>query len=409
MRRGGRYEFILVSLFFFNWGLAFLQRLAIAFLSPIIKSQMGITNVQVSYFAFATTGGFAVSAIIFGLLSDCSRYRKRWLVPFCLISAVFSALTGLTHTFHVLLLVRACVGIGEGPLLPLMMSMLSHVSSENKFGRNSAIVNCGVGLLALTLGPIFMTQVAAHTTWQMACLVSSLPMFVIAVLIAKFVEEIKVQPEESAGTHGTEKSGLWDLLYYRNVVVCCLIAVGNMAGYWALAVFAPLYLVDVARVSLPQMGYIAATMGFLCVLYCFFVPTASDYFGRKRILILCYILCTLSPLCMFLFVGSKVSILMYVLFGGVPGAMAPLFMTLIPMETLPDRLRATANGLIMGFGEIVGGSIFPITAGHIADLTGYPFMMLVAAIMLAADILLGFALIETNKNVVLKRKALAGA
>ena len=112
---------------------------------------------------------------------------------------------------------------------------------------------------------------------------------------------------------------------------------------------------------------------------------------------------------MFLFLGSKVSILTYVLFGDVPGAMSPLFMTLIPMETMPDRLRATANGLIMGFGEVIGGSIYPIIAGHIADAKGHPFMMLVAAIMLAVDIFLGFLLIETNKNVLAKRKALAVA
>lgn len=406
MKRGGRYEFTLVWLFGLNWGLVFLDRLAISFLLPIIKPEMGITNAQVGEIGFVTTGCFAASAIIFGVLSDRSGYRKRWLVPFVTVTAICSGLGAFTHTFNQLLLVRACVGIGEGPILPLMMSMLSHASSENKFGRNSAIVNCGVGLIAITLGPIIMTQLVVHTTWQRAFLISSLPTFVVAALIAKFAEEIRVQPDESAHRHAMEKTSLLELLSYRNIVMCCVICVGSMAGYWSLALFAPLYLINVARVSVQQMGYISAVMGILYIMYSFVVPTASDYFGRKRVLILFYILCTLSPLCMFLFVGSKVSILMYVLFGGVPGAMSPLFMTLIPMETLPDRLRATANGIIMGFGEVIGGSIFPVVAGRIADIKGYPFMMLVAAIMLAVDILLGFALIETNKNLLAKRATL---
>jgi MFS family permease len=405
MTCGGRYEFILVSLFFLNWGFAFLQRLAVSFLIPIIKPQMGITNVQVAEIASVTTGCFAISAIIVGVLSDRSGYRKRWLVPFVAITAVFSGMSGFAHTFHQLLLMRAGVGIGEGPILPLMMSMLSHASSENKFGRNSAIVNCGVSLIALTLGPIFITQLASHTTWQRALLISSVPTFVVAALIAKWVEEIKVQPDEGARPDGKHKNSFGELLSYRNIVVCCLISVGSLAGFWTLGVFVPLYLVKVARLSVQEAGFIMAAQGFLCILYALVIPTASDYFGRKRILILFYVLCTLSPLCMFLFVGGKVSIFMYVLVGGVPGAMSPLFMTLIPMETLPDRLRATANALIMGFGEVIGGTVFPVIAGHIADAKGYPFMMLVAAIMLAADILLGLALIETNKSVLAKRQA----
>jgi MFS family permease len=404
MKREGRYELTLVSLFFLNWGFVFLDRLAISFLLPIIKPEMNITNAQVGEINLVTTGCFAVSAVIFGIASDRSGYRKRWLVPFVLLTAVFSGLGAFTHSFYELLLVRACVGIGEGPILPLMMSMLSHASSRNKFGRNSAIVNCGVGLIAITLGPIFITQLVGHTTWQMAFLISSLPTFVVAALIAKFAKEIKVLPDETMKQRGMGKGSLKELLSYRNVVVCCLICVGSMAGYWSLAIFAPLYLVNVAQVSVQQMGYISATMGVLYIVYSFVVPTASDYFGRKKVLILFYILCTLSPLCMFLFVGSKISIFMYMLFGGVPGAMSPIFMTLIPMETLPDRLRATANGLIMGFGEVIGGSIFPVIAGRIADVKGYPFMMLVAAIMLAVDILLGLLLIETNKSVLARRK-----
>jgi fucose permease len=57
----------------------------------------------------------------------------------------------------------------------------------------------------------------------------------------------------------------------------------------------------------------------------------------------------------------------------------------------------------MGFGEVIGGALFPPYAGKIADHHGIPFMMLIAAIILAVNILLGFLLKETNPSVLSKK------
>lgn len=52
-----------------------------------------------------------------------------------------------------------------------------------------------------------------------------------------------------------------------------------------------------------------------------------------------------------------------------------LFMATIPAETVPRGFIATALGLIMGIGELVGGFIAPTIAGFAADRYGLSIVM----------------------------------
>lgn len=395
--RGGGYEWFMTWTFFFCFGFIFLDRLAISYLLPIIQPNLNISNTQVGYIGFVTTGAYAVSAIVFGALSDRSGKRKIWLLIFLAITGLSSGAGVLVDSFGQLLVVRGIVGIGEGPLWPLMMAMLSNVSREDRFGRNSGITNVGVGVLAVTLGPIFITQLVQVASWQWTFLLSSIPTFVVLLVIGLFIKEQPFEVDKTKVKAGGF-SAIIELIKIKNIVICMLICIGSMAGYWTLMLYAPLYLTEVAKVSVTEMGYISSAMGVLYIIYSFAVPSLSDRFGRKSMLILFYVLCTVAPLAMWALSGTSTSVVIYILFGGVPGAMSPLFMILIPMETVPDRLKASAQGLIMGFGEFIGGSIFPIFAGWVADTRGLSATMGVAAIMLGVDVVLGLFLTETLRR-----------
>jgi sugar phosphate permease len=56
-----------------------------------------------------------------------------------------------------------------------------------------------------------------------------------------------------------------------------------------------------------------------------------------------------------------------------------LFMATIPAETVPRAAMATALGMIMGFGELLGGFVAPTLAGLAADRWGLDVVMWVAA------------------------------
>ena len=75
-----------------------------------------------------------------------------------------------------------------------------------------------------------------------------------------------------------------------------------------------------------------------------------------------------------------------VFLGCLATGIGPLYMSTVPLETVSARDSATAVGLIMGFGQIVGGFFGPAFAGILADRFGLavPLWAAVAAALVAA-------------------------
>lgn len=397
------YGFKLTILFFFSWGFIFLDRLAISFLTPTIMPAMNLNNADIGKIGFVTTGCYAISAVVFGALSDKSGYRKKWLIPFVFGTAVFSGLCSVAGSFNQLLILRGFVGIFEGPITPLMMSMIAQSSSRSKFGQYAGIVNMGAAVIAGTLGPIFITQLLNITSWNMAFLISSLPSFLMAFLLIKFTKETINTEEKNTETNSMNLASFVEIFKYRNIIICGISAILFMSAYWTLMIFSSVYWVNVAKISVEKMGFVASGMGFVCIAWTVIIPKLSDNFGRKNIMIVFSLLAVIVPLTMYFLPGSDVSIYVYMILGGVLGSITPLFFTIIPMESVPQHLRATSNGLILACGEVLGGAIFPVIAGNIADAKGLPFTMLVASILTFSGMLVSFLLIETNSS---KEKAL---
>lgn len=379
-----------------------------AFMLPIIQPELGINNEQIGLLGFINTGCYALSAIVFGWVQDRVGGRKQWLTFWMFATFLSTAACVFVDSFTELLLVRALVGITEGPLLGLFGAILIHVNPRN-FGRNFGISNAGVGLIGVTIGPVIVTQVVKYFSWQMTYLLVSIPTFIIALLIVFFIKEIKIDPAEAARHRQMlqEAGGVRTLFKSRNVIISTVMGVAMFGGYWTLMLFAPLYLVKVSHLTVQQMGWISSTMGILYIVYCILVPKLSDVYGRKPVLIITAVCCTVAPLLMWLVPGSHVASIAYVMFGGAIPAMVPLVAGVVPMESVIENLRTTANGLVSGVGEFIGGSCWPVVVGRIADTSGLQTTMGVGALLLAVNIICGFGLAESNRNV-LEKRGMAG-
>ncbi len=171
-----------------------------------------------------------------------------------------------------------------------------------------------------------------------------------------------------------------------------------MAGLWILYAYAPLYLTSVGQLSIEKMGVVMSTMGIAGLVASLGVPIISDYIGRKKALIIFSFLAVLAPLGLYLFPIGAIGITALILFGGMLGAITPLYMIIIPEESLPPHLTATSSALIIGLGEVIGSFILG-GAGTVADSIGLSFVMIVSAVAGILMALLGFGLIETNKRI----------
>jgi MFS transporter, Spinster family, sphingosine-1-phosphate transporter len=102
----------------------FADRQAIPPLVPLIRDAFSLTSTQISDLQVALQAVLAIASIPFGFLAD--RYNRSRIIAGGVIFWSFATIfTSHVHTFAMLLLARAFVGIGEAAYAPAAQSMIS--------------------------------------------------------------------------------------------------------------------------------------------------------------------------------------------------------------------------------------------------------------------------------------------
>lgn len=189
--------------------------------------------------------------------------------------------------------------------------------------------------------------------------------------------------------------GLLEMLAVRNVLVCCLISV-FMVGWFGIGwTFLPKFLTEVRGMSGPTMGLPLSVLGFSSALSGFGAPWLSDRIGRKPVMIGFCLLGALTALGAIYFQGSTLALGALLFAGWLASGTFPLFMGVIPGESIPHRYAATAMGLVVCVGEIFGGSGLVPLAGKMADITQLSTAVLLMAGSGAIGAVLCYFLVET--------------
>ena len=118
------------------------------------------------------------------------------------------------------------------------------------------------------------------------------------------------------------------------------------------------------------LGWRVGVTGFATLLCGFLVPALSDRIGRRPAIIIFCFLGTVTSLAALYFSGPMwmLGVLLFIGWSGT-GAF-PLFMGVVPGETVSRALAATSMGLVVCVGELIGGVLVPPLSGWISDNTG---------------------------------------
>jgi MFS family permease len=403
------YENGLLLLLGFAWGVAFFDRTSASILIPWINKDLHLSNTQVGFVGSSLAIAWALGAYIIARWSDAVGKRKAFLVAFLLIFSACSVLSGLATSFETLIAARFVMGAVEGPFLPVCLAIMFLASSENRRGINAGIMqNFFAALLGQSVAPQVLVPLAEHFGWRSAFYLAGLPGLICAIMVILWVREpARTAPVASTAPPATiDRTPLLDMLRVRNIALCCAISVflvGWMIIGWT---FLPVFYTDFRKFDPATMGSLMTVLGVASALSGFLAPAISDRIGRKPILITFCLAGVITPLAALYFQGSTMMLGALMFLGWTATGAFPLFMGVIPGETIPRKYAATAMGLVVCAGEVFGGFGITSLAGKLADTThslATPILMQVVCAAIGG--LLCFFIVETAPA---KVRAMAG-
>jgi MFS family permease len=394
-----QYQITLVLLLSINFGVLFFDRQALNFLMPFVKPELKLSDTQQGMLSSALSLTWAISGIFIGAWSDRVGKKKIFLIWAGIAFSLCSVLSGLATGFLMLVGARLLMGATEGAVMPISHSLVAEeVSPEHRGLAMGVNQNLGSNFLGSTVAPILLTALAVAVGWRSSFFLAGIPGLIFAILIWFFVKEPEKKPQ-AAGDRMT----MAQALKHKNMVLCVLISILMVSYLVVTWAFMPTYLTMTKGMSATAEGYLMASLGLSATVGAFVTPAISDRIGRKPVMILIPFLGLLIPFSVMYLTGSTWLFVPFFVFGWALNGIFPLFMATIPSETLPARYVATATGITMGLGEVIGGVLSPTFAGAANDFfhTSNGSMWILAGLAVCAG-LLGIGLDETAPG---KRKS----
>ncbi len=369
-----RYETRLMAVLCLMFGFVFFDRNAMSYLGPFVQPDLNLNNTQLGMLSSGLSFAWALSGLIIGYVSDRTGKRKSILLATVIIFSVCSALSGFATSFYMLLASRMLMGLAEGGILPIAQSLIALESDEKRRGLNMGVMqNLGSNLIGSSVAPIALVALAQAYHWRTAFYLAAVPGLICAGLIWKYVREPKTHAIKGAAASAdiaSDKMSVVQMFGYRNIWLCigmsCFMVAWMVLGW----VFLPVVYANLLHIEATSASWLMALLGISAAVFAFIVPGLSDKFGRKPVLIIFTLIGVIYPLAALHYTGSTLTLGLLIFIGWSASGVFPIFMATIPSETIPAKYVATSLGLVMGLGEIVGGTIGPTLAGYLADLHG---------------------------------------
>ncbi|MBN1568763.1 MAG: MFS transporter [Acidobacteria bacterium] len=400
------YQNSIAVLFALAWGLVLLDRNAISFLFPILMKEFNLNNAQTGQLVMVTGFGFVIASLFITPLADKTGLKKIWLVPVIILSGVFSGSTAVANSLAAMLLVRFLTGFADGPIYPLMTSVLKVQGDPKRFASYIGLSQFSIGLIAMILGPTLTIQLALHLNWRYAFLFTSLPAVIVGIIIWFVMKEVRPGSRGAADgldsetqSQGEETMKWRDvprIFAYRNCTLSYIANVLVMVGFWGVVSFGTTYWATEGGLTLAQTGYLSSISGVVGLGWAIVIPIIVDRLGRKPSSILFTLFIALSMLILYLNQGLPAQI-SYVMVLGCCGFTSVLFVAIICQESVPPAIGATTTAIGMAIGEFFGTAIAPRVLGSLGDMYGLRTIFLVAAISTALAFFISLGLIETRK------------
>ena len=242
------YKWVLVALLWFVCFFNYADRQAIFSVFPLLKAEMGLTDIQLGIVGAAFMWVYAAIGPIAGMVGDRVQ-RKTLIVGGLIFWSLITICTALSTNYLQLVLFRALEGFGEAFYFPASMSMISayHTSETRSRAMSAHQSSVYAGTIA---GGTFAGVLGQHYGWRSGFYVfGGLGVLLGLVLLAVLKEPAR---EVVAERGKSSIRGLFD-----NPMVAVLIAVFAGANFVAMIflTWLPTFLFTKFHMSLSLSGF----------------------------------------------------------------------------------------------------------------------------------------------------------
>jgi len=355
---------------FGGWALDGMDTMVYSFVIPSLIAAWHISRGQAGLLSTATLVVSAVGGWMAGVLAD--RFgRVRILQITIAWFAVFTFLSGFTHSFWQLLITRGLQGLGFGGEWAVGSVLMGEAIRAEHRGKAVGTVQSGWAVgwgITAILYTVLFSWLPPTLAWRAMFWMGILPALLV-LYIRRFVPEPAVY---SATRQTTDEAGgvsLWEIFspsLLRTTFFCSVLAIGAQGGYYAITTWLPTYLKSSRGLSVINTGgYLGVIIGgsFAGYIYGAYL---TDRLGRKKTLLVYAACCAVTVMAYtFLPIGNSVMLVLGFPLGFfASGAFSPLgaFFT----ELFPNRLRGSGHGFSYNAGRGLG-AVFPTLVGFLSS------------------------------------------
>lgn len=405
-RAASAHEIKTVIVLALGFGLVGIDRFLISTLFPTIARDLQLSYGDIGTITGALAIAWGVAALFMGNLSD--HIGRRRVLTFALLAfSLMIGASGLATGLLGLVFVRLVMGFADGAFTPASISATIKVSPPERHGRNIGIQQMMLPLLGLGIAPLLVTTLLHVLDWRWIFVIFVLPGLLLTWLTWRIIRDApasRVHAERSVLQDWRTVLGYWNV---RVLMICMLCWLSCIVVSSALL---PNYLLDYLKLNNGQMGRVMSAIGFGAAAGTLLLPWLSDRIGRRPVMLFGTVGAGVSLVWLSSLGGESVAALFWALFAVHFCTFALITLTVGPIcaETVPPALMATASGVIIAVGELIGGGLGPIVAGQVAERFGIEHILWLPIGGMVLGLLLCLLLKETNPVITGERELAGG-
>ena len=343
------------------------------FFSPL-ASEFGWTRAVISGASSLAFFMMGLLGILVGRLNDRMGPRKMMAATAILFGIGHIMMSRLDSIWQLYLFYGIIVGAGLSSIDVIALSTIARWF-DTKRGMMTGIVKVGTGAGQFSL-PLISSLLIIYYGWRIAFILIGGAVLIILVLIAQVLRRDPGSTGRSnqgetpdVNNPVTPEAGFTYHEAFRTRQYWMICAANLMVLFCLMMIM--IHIVPLAQdvgLSIAKAAGVLSTIGGVSIAGRFITGICIDRVGSKNMMIFCFMLL----ICGLLWLQIAKQLWMLYAFAGIYGlAHGGFFTVLSPIiaEYFGIRAHGTLFGVLAFFGAL-GGSIGPIAAGYIFDVTG---------------------------------------